>query len=101
RPARALPTLPKPALIVLAALIAGLAFGMLYAGPLETGFLNDDCLFLEQARSQPVLRALAHPGAIGNYYRPLSRQLYFAALAPAGDGRPWVFHAANFALLDR
>src|SRR5213592_815239 len=70
----------------------------LYADTLRAGFLYDDYLFLEQARSAPLLESLTRAGAIGNYYRPLSRQIYFAVLAPLAGGRPEVFHAANLAL---
>ena len=36
--------------------------------------------------------------ALGNCFRPLSRQVYFAALAPIAHGSPRVFHAVNFTL---
>ena len=98
RPARGVLAIPRPGSAWIGALLAALAFAILYAGALRTGFLNDDYLFLEQARTQPAFGSLLHPGAIGNHYRPLSRQLYFEALTPAGDGRPLVFHAVNFAL---
>ena len=97
-PTRGTPLVSRSGARWLGILVAGIALGCLYAGPLQTGFLNDDYLFLEQARTQPALHSLSHPGAIGNYYRPLSRQLYFETLTPAGDGRPLVFHAVNFAL---
>jgi tetratricopeptide (TPR) repeat protein len=76
--------------------IAGLA--VLYSGALRTGFLNDDYLFLEEARTRPLAAALQTLGPLGNYWRPVSRQLYFAALTPVAGGHPAVFHAANFAL---
>ncbi len=79
-----------------AALVLGLAgLGVLYADALQTGFLNDDFLFLEEARSRPLTESLTGVGALGNYFRPLSRQLYFAALTPIADGAPWVFHVVN------
>lgn len=85
--------IPLPALALgLVALVA------LYAGALRTGFLNDDYLFLEEARTRPVSESLRDPGALGNYYRPLSRQLYFELLTPLAGGRPVVFHAVSFAL---
>jgi hypothetical protein len=90
--------MPKAFAPWLGAVLAALALAALYAGALRTGFLNDDYLFLEQARTQPALGSLLHPGAIGNYYRPLSRQLYFEALTPIGGGSPLLFHAVNFAL---
>jgi hypothetical protein len=82
-------------------LAAGLALAglvVLYRGPLATGFLNDDYLFLEQARTRPLVESLGELGALGNYYRPLSRQAYFEALTPLAGGHPLVFHLANLAL---
>uniref|UniRef100_A0A832MKR1 Tetratricopeptide repeat protein n=1 Tax=Eiseniibacteriota bacterium TaxID=2212470 RepID=A0A832MKR1_UNCEI len=78
--------------------LAALGLAALYAGPLRTGFLNDDFLFLEEARARPLAESLARLGALGNYYRPLSRQVYFEALAPLAGGHPLVFHGVNFAI---
>jgi hypothetical protein len=112
----------------IAVLLATFGLAALYAGPLRTGFLNDDFLFLEEARTRPLAESLTRLGALGNYYRPLSRQIYFEALTPlagavplagsqpqtgarppAGSqqrpgaqphagARPLVFHAFNFVL---
>lgn len=79
---------------VLAGAVALLA---LYAGPLTTGFLNDDYFFLESARGS-LIDSLTGLGVLGNYYRPLSRQIYFNVLAPLAGGNPLVFHAVNFAV---
>jgi hypothetical protein len=76
-------------------LLVAIGLGTLYGGALRTGFLNDDYLFLEEARSHPVMESLTRLGALGNYYRPLSRQLYFAALTPLSGGSPLVFHLVN------
>jgi hypothetical protein len=81
-----------PALLVAAGLL------VLYAGPLRTRFLHDDYLFLEQARTRPLAESLLGLDALGNFYRPVSRQLYFAALTPVLGGDPRVFHAVNFAI---
>ena len=78
-------------------LLAGLT--ILYWGPLNARFLNDDYVFLEQARSQPLAHSLTALDALGNYYRPVSRQLYFATWGTVSGGAPWVFHAVNYALL--
>jgi len=85
-----------PGLAWFAMLLALAGLAALYWGPLGTGFLNDDYLFLEEARSRPLSESLGRLGALGNYYRPLSRQLYFAALSPWGGGQPLVFHVFNF-----
>lgn len=89
-----LPRLPAGAALLLAAA----ALLVLYSGPLATRFLNDDYLFLEAAETQSLARSLAQPDPLGNYWRPLSRQIYFEALAPIGGGQPLVFHAVNAAL---
>src|SRR4249920_3886047 len=89
---------PRRAHGALAALLALAGLTILNLRPLETRFLNDDYLFLEQARTHPLLESLTSLGALGNYYRPLSRQIYFEALAPIAGGHPLVFHLVNFAL---
>lgn len=71
----------------------------LYASALSVGFLNDDHLFLEQARRQGLLESLTRPDALSNYFRPLSRPVWFELLGPLSGGRPFVFHLANLALL--
>lgn len=78
-------------------LLAALGLGLLYGDAVRTGFLNDDYLFLEEARSHPLPESLTRLGTLGNYYRPLSRQLYFAALTPLSGGSPLVFHLVNAA----
>ncbi len=83
--------------IVAIAALAGLT--SLYRGALETRFLNDDYWFLEDARGRDLAQSLISPGPLGNYYRPISRQIYFEALAPIAGGHPAVFHIANFGLL--
>jgi len=70
----------------------------LYLEPLRVGFLNDDYLFLEQAQARPLAETMREPGVLSNYYRPISRQIYFEALTPLAHGQPAVFHAVNFAL---
>ncbi|HEY6196110.1 MAG TPA: hypothetical protein VI504_13810 [Candidatus Eisenbacteria bacterium] len=79
-----------------ALLVAGLA--VLYAGALGSGFINDDYLFLEEARRHGLVAALAHPGGLGNYFRPLSRELWFSLLGLLTGGDALLFHVAQFAL---
>src|SRR5262249_38662982 len=55
-------------------------------------------LFLEETKTRSLSSALSGLGPLGNYYRPVSRQLYFAALTPLSAGRPLAFHLVNFAL---
>jgi hypothetical protein len=77
-------------------LLAAAGLTALYAGPLRAPFLNDDYLFLQEARTRPLAESLAHLGPLGNYYRPLSRQIYFELLAPVAGGNPLVFHLVNY-----
>jgi hypothetical protein len=78
--------------------VAAIGLGFLYADALTTGFLNDDYLFLEEARTHSLSSSLIRLGALANYYRPLSRQIYFAALTPLAGHAPLVFHLVNAAL---
>lgn len=80
-----------------AAALALAGLGLLYADALRTGFLSDDYFFLEEARTEPLARSIVEPGTLGNYYRPLTRQVYFAALSPIAHGAAWVFHLVNAA----
>lgn len=73
------------------------ACAVLYFDALRTGFLGDDYVFLEQARSHSLLESLPSTGPLSDFFRPVSRQIYFEVLSAVG-GRPWVFHAFNFAL---
>jgi hypothetical protein len=75
--------------LVLAGVIA------LYVNTLGAGFINDDYLFLEQVRRHGLLGALAEPGGLANYFRPLSREVWFALLAPLSGGGPVLFHIAQ------
>ena len=61
-------------------------------------FFTDDYLFLEQVRGQSLGQALSSPDPLGNFLRPVSRQLYFWLVAHLGGERPAVFHGVNLAL---
>ncbi len=80
-----------PALVLVAALI-------LHFPALETPFFADDYLFLDQAERGSLPQVLASPDPIGNFYRPVGRQMYFWLVTRAGGGSPRVFHAVNLAL---
>ena len=87
-----LPTLIRsrwlaPSLVV-AAVVA------LYAGAVGTGFMNDDYLFLEQARRHGIFDAFRTSG-LPNYVRPISREVWFALLSPLAGGQSLVFHVAQ------
>jgi hypothetical protein len=83
----------------LALALGAVGITALYAGALTTGFLNDDHVFLEQARTRSLLDALLHPGGIANYFRPLSREVYFAVLLHTAGMQPLAFHLVNLAAL--
>jgi hypothetical protein len=72
------------------------AFLLLYSDALRTGFLNDDFLFLEEARRRSLLESLRSLDPLGNFFRPVSRQLYYEALVPLLGDRAWAFHLVNF-----
>lgn len=81
----------------------GLALGVLglaalYWRALASGLLNDDYLFLEDARTRSLVESVADPRGLGNYFRPLARQVWFELFSSVGDGAPWVFHTAQFGL---
>ena len=75
---------------------AGLA--IFYLEALRTGFLNDDYFFLEQAKRATLTHSITPLDPLGNYFRPLSRQIYFALLTPLAGDHPLVFHAVNFVI---
>jgi len=79
------------ALIVLAALLVRLPL-------LLGGFFADDYFFLERVRGKGLLAALASPDPLGNFLRPVSRQLYFWAVGSASGETPAAFHAVNLLL---
>jgi hypothetical protein len=80
------------------ALVLAAAFA-LHAPALRLPFFADDFLFLDQARHHPLLATLTAPDPIGNFYRPVGRQLYFWLLSHAGAESPRAAHAVNLGLL--
>jgi hypothetical protein len=65
---------------------------------LHVPFFADDFLFLDQVRDRSLFTVLAEPDPIGNYYRPVGRQLYFWSLRRLAGENPVLHHAANLAL---
>ncbi len=61
-------------------------------------FFADDWLFLDHARRHPLLAQLASSDPLGNYFRPLSRAVWFSVVDRLGGGAPFAFHALNLAL---
>ncbi len=61
-------------------------------------FFADDYLFLDQVRQRSLAAVLRSPDPIGNFLRPVGRQLHFWWLAKLSHESPLAFHAANLAL---
>ena len=66
-------------------------------GALRLPFFADDYFFLDSVRHRSLLAALVSPDALGNFVRPVSRQLYWWAVSVTGAS-PLVAHAINLAL---
>jgi hypothetical protein len=95
RPAPA-PSLPARDGIVIALLLAAAAW--LQRSSLGTPFFADDYVFLDQTWGRGLFRVLTAPDPLGNFLRPVSRQIYFWTLGAIGGGTPGIFHVANLAL---
>ena len=65
---------------------------------LRSPFFADDFLFLDQVRGRGLFEVLRSPDPIGNFLRPVSRQIHFWWFARLGHETPGPFHAANLAL---
>lgn len=91
---RAWPVLPWPGVLALILL----ATAWLQRAALRAPFFADDFLFLDQARNHSLWAALTAPDPIGNFVRPVGRQLHFWLLARVSGESAVVFHAANLAL---
>jgi len=78
--------------LVMASVIA------IHHGSLTASFFADDYLFLDQVRDHSLFHVLRSPDPIGNFLRPISRQVWFWALAGASHESTTVFHVANLAL---
>ncbi len=88
------PVLPWPAVLALILLAAA----WLQRAALRAPFFADDYLFLDQARNHTLWGALTSPDPIGNFVRPVGRQLHFWLLAHASGESAFAFHAASLAL---
>lgn len=84
---------PRHRLLAFGLLLAGLA--VLYRDALTAGFLNDDFLFLEAAKAGAFARGVQH-GALANYFRPVSRELWFGLGTLLAGDSALAFHLALF-----
>ncbi|MBI5710049.1 MAG: hypothetical protein HZC42_07065 [Candidatus Eisenbacteria bacterium] len=83
---------------VLALLLIVAAALWLQRAALWAPFFADDYLFLDQVRDRSLAAVLAAPDPIGNFARPVGRQLAFWVLERLGSGSPAAFHAFTLAL---
>jgi len=70
----------------------------LHLGSMNAPFFADDYLFLDQARGHSLGALLSSPDPLGNYLRPISRQVWFWGLGHASGESARAFHLANLAL---
>jgi len=99
-PAPAAERRPAAPLLAVAALMPILLAAVwIHRDALRAPFFADDYLFLDQARGRSVGATLAAHDPLGNYLRPVSRQLAFWTLGRAGGESPVAFHVAGLALL--
>lgn len=68
-----------------------------HAGMLRYPFFADDYLFLDQLRGRGFLSAWTVHDPLRNYWRPLSRQVYFGFVGLLGES-PLVAHILNLTL---
>jgi hypothetical protein len=69
-----------------------IAVAILQLPAVRTPFFADDYLFLDQVRGRSLLEALAATDPLSNYYRPISRQVYFWLIAHATHESALAFH---------
>lgn len=101
RPSAAV-TLPRAPLLASQWLALALVlFGtvVLYLPALHTAFFADDYLFLDQVRGRSLWDALLAPDPLSNFFRPVSRQLYFWLVAGATHESPFAFRVGNLITL--
>lgn len=70
---------------------------ILGADVFRIGFFADDFHFLDVARRVPLWKALAGQFGVYPWYRPLSRELYFAAITLAGHAETAIAHTLGLA----
>jgi hypothetical protein len=72
-----------------------MCIAIMHVPDLSRPFLTDDYLFLEQVRAGPVWETLFSPDPLGNFFRPVSRQLYFSILGTLSREDPWPLRLVN------
>src|SRR5262249_23675325 len=75
------------------------AAALVQGGALRAAFFADDYLFLDVVGHRSLGAALATPDPLGNFFRPVSRALWFWCVSHVGGASPLVFHLGNLGLL--
>lgn len=83
----------RRSLLALAAIL--LFFLVRYLWVLHVAWINDDFLFLERARTSSFVGNASPEDAIGNAYRPLSRNFYFWIARRAFGTKPFGYHVCS------
>lgn len=83
---------PTGALVLVVSAAAWMRFALL-----RYPFFADDYLFLDQVRGRTLFAALTTPDPLRNYWRPLSRQVYFWFVSLLGES-PTTAHMLNAAM---
>src|SRR2546428_5389546 len=81
----------RKGLKLVAILVAGLS---LQESSLRYPFFADDYLFLDQVRQRTLWATLRSPDPIGNFVRPVGRQVQFWWLSHCSGESPVAFHVA-------
>ena len=93
------PAAPRDLHFVYAVAALAIAAVVTHVRSFGAPFFADDWLFLDQVRFRSLAQVLASPDPIGNYFRPLGRQVWFWVMARLGGESPFVFHLANLLCL--
>ncbi len=71
---------------------------LLHMPALRAPFFADDFVFVDNVRSQSLLKTVISQDPLGNFFRPVSRQLYFWLGSRISSESPVFFHSVNMAL---
>ena len=84
---------PQAALVLIL-----VAATVLHARSVSAPFFADDYLFLDQVRDRSLWGALTSQDPIGNFFRPVGRQLWFWLVGHMSGQSAAAFHLANLGL---
>ncbi len=78
--------------------LVGILFLVRYVWVFDVSWVNEDFMFLERARASGFIDQWSFADALGGYYRPLTRNLYFWLGLRLAGHEAAAFHAANLAV---